>query len=72
MVGVRAHGYLVEYEGGRAGDICCQTAEYRSSTAGFPDAQDTNTQVGFFPDVCVLLIVHGVGSGTVHHKIDAL
>ena len=67
VAGVRAHGYLVEYEGSGAGDICRQTAEYRSPTTGFPDTQDTNTQVGFFPDICALLIMHSVESGTVHH-----
>ena len=46
-----ADGYSVEYEGGRAGDIYCENTTHCSSTVGFADAQDTNTQVSSFPNM---------------------
>ena len=51
VVGWLAHGYVVEYEGGRAGDIYCEITTHCSSTTGFSDAQDTNTKVGSFLDI---------------------
>ena len=38
--------YIVEHEGGRTRDICCQITQYCPSTLGFADVQDTHTQVG--------------------------
>jgi hypothetical protein len=43
--------YSAEYEGGRAGDICCETTTHCSSTVGFADAEDTNTQVSSFSNM---------------------
>lgn len=54
VVGGLAHRYVVEHEGGRAGNIYCEITTHCSSTTRLSNAQDTNTKVGSFSDTVLL------------------